>query len=50
MLQLVRTVGPANARIMLVGEAPGKEEQLTGEPFVGSSGRVLNQLLGAAGL
>lgn len=50
MLQLVRTIGPANARIMLVGEAPGKEEQLTGEPFVGSSGRVLNQLLGAAGL
>lgn len=50
MLQLVKTIGPANARIMLVGEAPGKEEQLTGEPFVGSSGRVLNQLLAAAGL
>lgn len=50
MLQLVNTVGPANARIMLVGEAPGREEQMTGEPFTGSSGRVLNQLLSAAGL
>jgi uracil-DNA glycosylase family 4 len=50
MLSIVNTVGPANARIMLVGGAPGKEEQMTGEPFAGTNGRVLNQLLSAAGL
>lgn len=50
MLRLVNTIGPANARIMLVGEAPGAEEQQIGEPFVGPSGRVLDQLLSAAGL
>ena len=50
MLQLINTIGPANARIMLVGEAPGREEQTIGEPFVGATGRVLNQLLSAAGL
>ena len=47
---LVNTIGPANARIMLVGEAPGRDEQLLGEPFKGSSGRVLDQLLSAAGI
>ena len=50
MFNPVNTIGPANARVMLVGEAPGKEEQTIGEPFVGTPGRVLNELLGAAGL
>ena len=49
-LKLVKTTGPANAKIMLVGEAPGKEEQALGVPFVGASGRVLSQLLTAAGI
>ena len=42
--------GPAPARVMLVGEAPGKEEARTGRPFVGPSGRRLDQLLKLAGL
>lgn len=49
-MQLVNTTGPANAKIMLVGEAPGREEQMVGEPFVGTCGRVLDQLLTAAGI
>ena len=32
--------GPANARVVVVGEAPGAEEDKTGEPFVGRSGKV----------
>ncbi len=39
--------GPANARLMLVGEAPGKEEDLTGRPFVGASGQLLTKMLNA---
>ena len=46
----VPTIGPPNARIMFVGDAPGVEEHKLGEPFVGSSGRTLNQLLTAAGI
>jgi uracil-DNA glycosylase family protein len=42
--------GPADARIMLVGEQPGDEEDLTGRPFVGPAGRILDQCLAAAGL
>lgn len=37
--------GPSNARIMLVGEQPGDQEDLAGEPFVGPAGEVLNQAL-----
>ncbi len=50
MKSTVETIGPANARIMLVGEAPSREDQLLGEPFKGSNGRVLDQLLAAAGI
>ena len=46
---LVFGSGDPHARIMLVGEAPGKNEDLTGEPFVGSAGKLLDELLGAAG-
>jgi uracil-DNA glycosylase family 4 len=42
--------GPAPAKIMLVGEAPGKEEDLRGEPFVGRAGRLLDEALVQAGL
>ena len=42
--------GPAPALIMLIGEAPGKEEDLTGKPFVGRAGRLLDEALAQAGL
>jgi uracil-DNA glycosylase family 4 len=41
--------GPVNARIMLIGEAPGREEDLQGRPFVGRSGRILDEILAEAG-
>lgn len=47
---LVNTVGPPDAKIFFVGEAPGKEEDETGKPFVGAAGRTLNQLLSQAGI
>jgi len=37
--------GPVNARIMIVGQAPGAEEDKVGRPFVGRAGQFLNQLL-----
>jgi DNA polymerase len=43
-------VGDPNARVVLVGEAPGKNEDLKGEPFVGAAGQLLNELLAEAGL
>ena len=42
--------GPTNARIVLVGEQPGDQEDLAGRPFVGPAGRVLDQALADAGL
>ncbi len=42
--------GDINARIMFVGEAPGRDEDLQGKPFVGRAGRLLTQLLNDAGL
>lgn len=47
---LVFGVGDPNARVMLVGEAPGRNEDLKGEPFVGAAGKLLDELLGHAGL
>lgn len=38
--------GDPNARLVLVGEAPGKNEDLQGEPFVGAAGSLLDRLLG----
>lgn len=40
--------GPTNAKMMMVGEAPGEDEAAALEPFVGGSGRVLNALLAHA--
>jgi uracil-DNA glycosylase family 4 len=42
--------GRADADVMLVGEAPGASEDKQGRPFVGRAGRLLDQLLGEAGL
>jgi DNA polymerase len=42
--------GPADARIMFIGEAPGWNEDQQGRPFVGAAGKFLEELLGAAGL
>jgi len=42
--------GPERARIMLVGEQPGDQEDLQGRPFVGPAGQVLNEALEEAGL
>lgn len=46
----VGAVGPSNADIMFVGEAPGKTEAIKGEPFVGRSGRLLSSLMTQAGI
>ena len=43
-------VGDPNARVLIVGEAPGKNEDLQGEPFVGAAGKLLDELLAIAGL
>lgn len=42
--------GNPNAKIMFVGEAPGKQESLTGRPFVGRSGKFLTELLKSIGI
>ncbi|MFO8101994.1 MAG: uracil-DNA glycosylase [Dehalococcoidia bacterium] len=42
--------GPENAEIMLIGEAPGFYEDQQGQPFVGSAGRFLDELLASIGL
>jgi len=42
--------GDPAAKVMLIGEAPGKNEDLTGVPFVGAAGKFLDELLAAAGL
>ncbi|MEE2058102.1 UdgX family uracil-DNA binding protein [Rhodococcus artemisiae] len=48
--QTVFGAGPADARLMLVGEQPGNDEDLEGEPFVGPAGRLLDKALAAAGV
>jgi uracil-DNA glycosylase len=48
--QTVFGVGDENADWMLVGEAPGAEEDRLGDPFVGQAGRLLDNMLAAIGL
>ena len=48
--QVVVGRGNPNARLLLLGEAPGAEEEACGQPFVGRSGRLLEAMLAAAGL
>ena len=43
--QLVFGVGNADSELVFIGEAPGKREDIQGEPFVGASGKFLNEML-----
>src|SRR5258708_4296889 len=48
--RLVFADGNPQARIMFVGEAPGREEDIEGLPFVGRSGKLLDRMIAAIGL
>lgn len=48
--QLVMGDGNVNADIVFIGEAPGKNEDEQGLPFVGAAGKFLNEMLAAAGM
>lgn len=43
-------VGPSSPRLMFIGEGPGRDEDLQGEPFVGRAGQMLNRIIAAMGL
>ena len=47
--QTVFGVGSSQAKVMFVGEAPGRDEDIQGEPFVGRAGQLLNLMLAALG-
>ena len=47
---IVFGVGNPQAEVMFIGEAPGKQEDLGAEPFIGAAGKLLNSLLSLAGL
>lgn len=42
--------GNPNAEVMFIGEAPGRDEDLKGEPFVGAAGKFLNEMLKSIGM
>jgi uracil-DNA glycosylase len=48
--QVVPGEGPAGAKLMMVGEQPGDQEDLAGRPFVGPAGRLLDRAIIAAGV
>ncbi len=48
--RMVFADGAPGSRVMLVGEAPGRDEDLQGRPFVGRSGQLLDRMLAAVGL
>ncbi|MBW8781470.1 MAG: uracil-DNA glycosylase [Verrucomicrobia bacterium] len=48
--KIVLGVGSLDAKIMFVGEAPGAEEEIQGEPFVGPAGQLLTRMIGGMGL
>lgn len=48
--QTVFGVGDRNAQVLIIGEAPGAEEDRQGEPFVGRAGQLLNSMLLALGI
>ena len=48
--RLVFSDGNPEARVMFVGEAPGRDEDIEGLPFVGRSGKLLDRMIGAIGL
>jgi DNA polymerase len=43
-------VGNPESRLLLIGEAPGRSEDIEGEPFVGAAGKLLDELISAIGL
>lgn len=49
-MKKIAPTGPANADIMLVGEAPGSSEEKLGVPFIGSSGKELTKMLSEVGI
>ena len=48
--KIVFGVGSESARLVFVGEAPGRDEDLQGEPFVGRAGQLLDRMMAAIGL
>lgn len=48
--QIVNGVGPPDANLLIVGEAPGADEDRQGEPFVGRSGELLTEYMQSAGI
>jgi DNA polymerase len=48
--QTVFGVGPLDVEVCFIGEAPGRDEDLQGEPFVGAAGQLLNRIIAAAGM
>src|SRR5690606_9139945 len=48
-MRLCLSDGAETARLMLIGEAPGREEDLQGKPFVGRAGQLLDRMLAAIG-
>src|SRR6266403_3524401 len=48
--QLVFGTGNPDAQLVFIGEAPGKNEDLTGKPFVGAAGKFLDEMLASIGL
>ena len=48
--QTVFGEGPKGAKLMLLGEQPGDQEDLAGEPFVGPAGKILDRVLADAGI
>lgn len=49
-MKFVPGFGPASAKLIIVGEAPGENEERLGRPFVGKSGELVNTMLSDAGL
>ena len=47
---IVEGVGPKDAKIAIIGEAPGHDEERKGIPFVGSAGKLLDRMLAEAGI
>jgi uracil-DNA glycosylase len=48
--QIVFGEGNPNSPLLFIGEAPGREEDLQGKPFVGKSGKLLNRILDTTGI
>ena len=49
-MKRVEAIGPKDAKILIIGEAQGTEEEKVGQPFVGTSGRLLDSCLARAGM